>query len=269
MSVNLLQRPNHRACVADELESFFHVLLYHSVRQLRSTCDDPASWIEDYFETYYGNMRMHACGPKSITLEVTGRLKTLPPVRPLLFDSALDTLFSELLIRFKARYKVLNDDISRSLRRLPPAPPLPPKTPAAPTREPAPLRSPRILNEKQAKMQAEIAAKLANYSPPSFAPSPEECRLASEVADHEFVLELFGRILEDAGWPEDDRIPSDNGPSAVAGAKASTPGVPEQRAPSRKRQKTAAPAGNATRSARLRTSPRLTRSLARSVPPRT
>ncbi|TBU38878.1 hypothetical protein BD309DRAFT_1022539 [Dichomitus squalens] len=49
MSVNVLQRPAHPVTITDELESFFHVLLYLCVRFLRSTCEDPPSWIDTYF----------------------------------------------------------------------------------------------------------------------------------------------------------------------------------------------------------------------------
>ena len=265
MSVNLLQRPLQRASVTDELESFFHVLLYYSIRHLRSNCDDPTSWIEDYFNTYAGHEHMCACGQRSTTLEVTGRLRTLPPERPLLFGSPLDALFSEMLLRFRARYKVLNYELSQSARRSRPAPAYPPKTPPAPTRQPAPLRSPRILNEKQAKMQAEIAAKLAKFTPPDLSPSPEERRLASEVADHKFVLALFEKTLGDAHWPEDDRIPITNGPPVVAGATPPTQSNPAQRAPSRKRQKTTPPTRNAPPPARLHASTRRTRSQTRTA----
>ncbi|EIW52954.1 uncharacterized protein TRAVEDRAFT_88303, partial [Trametes versicolor FP-101664 SS1] len=36
----------------DELESFFYVLLYNSVRYLKSNCIDAGSFIEQFFDTY-------------------------------------------------------------------------------------------------------------------------------------------------------------------------------------------------------------------------
>ncbi|KAI1788212.1 hypothetical protein LXA43DRAFT_648693 [Ganoderma leucocontextum] len=106
MSVNSLQRPSQPVAVPDELESFFHVLLYFAVPFLRSMCDTPSAWIDNYFHNYSGSdsEHTHACGQKSVTIEVTGKLRTLSPLGLLRFNSPLDTIFAEMLPCFKARY---------------------------------------------------------------------------------------------------------------------------------------------------------------------
>ena len=50
MSVNLLCDPYKPARISDELESFFHFLVYLSVSYLRSNCSlYRNSWIKTYF----------------------------------------------------------------------------------------------------------------------------------------------------------------------------------------------------------------------------
>ncbi|TBU40237.1 hypothetical protein BD309DRAFT_900258 [Dichomitus squalens] len=268
MSVNLLLRPSEYSSVPDELESFFHVLLYHAVRHLRSSCDDPWSWIDQYFNNYSGPNRMYTCGKKSIAIEVTGELETLHPEMPLLFDSPLDIIFTEMLTRFKARYKVLNYDFSKAA--LPPVSPAISEPPESlPSPYPIYMRPPRVLDEEDARIQAEIAAELANWTPPDNTPSAEERRLASELADHVFVLGLFERVLRDADWPEDDRLPSLESPPAAPGANAPALGGDVPCMPPRKRQRTGPPARNATLPTRLHASTRRTRSQARAALPRT
>ncbi|EJF60668.1 hypothetical protein DICSQDRAFT_137216 [Dichomitus squalens LYAD-421 SS1] len=54
MSVNLLQYPSETSKVADELESFFYLMVYNAFRHLRSSCNDPAWWVTTCFDHYAG-----------------------------------------------------------------------------------------------------------------------------------------------------------------------------------------------------------------------
>ncbi|TBU38880.1 hypothetical protein BD309DRAFT_481030 [Dichomitus squalens] len=268
MSVNALQRPSHSVTIVDELESFFHVLLYFCVRFLRSTCKDPTSWIDNYFHQYSGPDYGFTCGQKSIAMEVTGKLRTLPPQRPLLFESPLDGVFSTLLPCFKARYKVLSYEIMKATVPSPvPEVPEPPRSPSAHEILIVPMRN-RKLTESAIALREEVQKEFAEWTPyDDETPSAEEQELAAKVADHMFMLDLLERVLRDASWPEDDRILP-----AQPLSPAEKPMVPEgppqaaEPAPPRKRQKRAAPTRNATFPAAAPTSMRRTRSQARNVP---
>ncbi|PIL32490.1 hypothetical protein GSI_05193 [Ganoderma sinense ZZ0214-1] len=203
MSINLLQEPARPVQIPDELESFFHVLVYHAVRHLRSTCERPSWWITDYFYRYDGPQRLCACGLKSTTIERNGRLETQSPPGPLLFSSPLDDLLFEVLQSLKALYKVRDHDRQQALTP-PPAPP-----PAiAPTGMTAAQR--RILDtiyHIDEKILAQLDAERAAQSLVDRGPTAEERELAAKLADHAWMLAHLERFLEDPRWPDDDRIP--------------------------------------------------------------
>ncbi|KAH9889453.1 hypothetical protein C8Q73DRAFT_159451 [Cubamyces lactineus] len=50
LSVNALRHPKAQIEIADELESFFHVLLYCAIRFLPHTCDDVSRFMYDFFD---------------------------------------------------------------------------------------------------------------------------------------------------------------------------------------------------------------------------
>ncbi|TBU23661.1 hypothetical protein BD311DRAFT_673417 [Dichomitus squalens] len=120
MSVNLLTRPWSPVKISDELESFFHVLVYNSVLYLRSNCDCRSSYIDNDFNDYSGPARAHTCGWKSFAVEIDNWLCTQVPYRSrLLFDSPMDDVLGEIHKCLKAHYKGLNYDL---LQAAPPRP---------------------------------------------------------------------------------------------------------------------------------------------------
>ena len=53
MSVGYIQNPEWPVVVADDLESFFHVMLYQSVRYLRHSLASMATdFVKSYFDTF-------------------------------------------------------------------------------------------------------------------------------------------------------------------------------------------------------------------------
>ena len=52
MSVAMLTENSKVVEIADELESFYHVILYNAVRYLASNCTNAGAFIEDFFDTY-------------------------------------------------------------------------------------------------------------------------------------------------------------------------------------------------------------------------
>lgn len=110
MSVALLSRLSKAVSVSDELEAFFHVLLYYAIRYLHSNCPDVPNWIEDFFDSYTLEAGEYRCGSKKReTMQLTGMLSLnsqSPLTQMLKFNSPLDSLLSTLLERFHAHYRV-------------------------------------------------------------------------------------------------------------------------------------------------------------------
>ncbi|KAI1788236.1 hypothetical protein LXA43DRAFT_649327 [Ganoderma leucocontextum] len=208
MSINLLQEPSRPVQISDELESFFHVLVYYAVRHLRSTCDHPSSWITDYFYRYSGLQRL---GQKLSTIETRGRLETLSPPGPLLFFSPLDKLLFIALQSFKAHYKVM-DHARQEACAAPPTPP-PPMAPMTAARRRLMRRNYHVDEEIRALLCAERAARnLLEEGPTS-----EERELAAKLVDHTFMLAHLEKFLQDPRWSDDDRIPPPPPPSTSRG----------------------------------------------------
>ena len=250
MSINLLQEPARAVQVSDELESFFHVLVYHAVRHLRSTCDRPSSWITDYFHRYAGPQRLGACGLKSTAIETRGRLESLSPPGPLLFFSPLDELLSIALCIFRAHYKVMEHE--RQKDSAPPPPP-PPRPPMDPTRKRLRQRNYHV----DEKVRALLAAERAARQPVDQGPTAEEREWSAKLADHTFMIAHLENFLQDSRWSDDDRIPppqppplptsrADSPPDAVPQPKAANP----KAAGVGKRTRPAEPSGNEDRAAK-------------------
>nr|VWO96505.1 Uncharacterized protein [Ganoderma boninense] len=206
MSVNLLQGPARPVQISDELESFFHVLVYYAVRRLRSTCDRPCSWITDYFHRYGGPLRLGACGLKSTAVETRGRLESFTPPGPLFFFSPLDELISTALRAFRAHYKVMEHE---RLQDCAPPPPFPPRRPMDPARKRLRQRNYHIDEEVRALLDAEHATR----KPVDHRPTAEDRELSASLADHAFMIAHLEKFLCDPRWADDDRIPPPQPPS--------------------------------------------------------
>ncbi|PIL32466.1 hypothetical protein GSI_05168 [Ganoderma sinense ZZ0214-1] len=265
MSVNLLNHIAQPVKISDELESFFHVLVYYAVRHLRSNCTGVTSWIDNYFHRYSCPERMLTCGQKSYAIEVTGRLQIRSPDRPLVFDSPLEDVLATILESLHAHYKVAQYDLAKARPPPPPSPPPPlrpsllpllplPPSPSSPSSPPPPpLSVPRLLpldfddvdDAQLAQWEAELEA-----GPLDNSPTAEDRALARNVAGHRFVLDLLLRTLRDPRWCADDRIPSVPDPqcgvSPATSLKPRSGDEPSELArrqepPSNKRQRTSGP----------------------------
>ncbi|PIL32469.1 hypothetical protein GSI_05171 [Ganoderma sinense ZZ0214-1] len=210
MSVNLLSDPFQAVKVPDELESFFHVLVYYSVRYLRSNCPSPNAWINTYFQAD-GVPNMYVGGMKTVAIQREGMLSTVVPPGPLLFNSPMDTLLGDLIKSFFAHYKVTEHEFRQALS------PLPSSSSAASSSgsgNAAPQGSaakrtkyyvptPRYSDDSD---YSEDTTEWKPYKPPDTTPTPDELELARRVADHDFTLEFIAGLLRDEGWSDDDRI---------------------------------------------------------------
>lgn len=198
MSVNLLKRPSKPVTISDELESFFHVLLYYCVRYLRSNCECPTSFIENYFENYAGPRGINICGWKSLTIEEDDFLSCQWPPRPLLFDSPMDGVMDTILKCLQSLYKVRKDDARKA--RPPPPKPVLPKTS---DERLAPIRMPVIRWFGKDANREKV--KIPPVPPPEEGPSAKEREQAKRVMDHQFMIEHLTRSLRSPKWPDDDR----------------------------------------------------------------
>ncbi|KAH9948267.1 hypothetical protein B0H21DRAFT_890600 [Amylocystis lapponica] len=71
MSVRSLNAPKKPIVLQDDLEAFFHVMLYYAIRFFRSNCDDVASFINAYFDASTSHNGQHVCGSmKNIAMQV-------------------------------------------------------------------------------------------------------------------------------------------------------------------------------------------------------
>ena len=273
MSVNLLNHINKPAKVPDELESFFHLLVYYAVRYLRSNCVNVSSWVDSYFHTYAGPEQMYTCGAKSLTVEARGTLEIDSPVEgPLIFNSPLDYALAAILESLRAHYKVMNYALKSASRASRPktAPKAPPAAPVF-VMERVHSVIAGLDPEKVAKWEARPRRSLRDDD----TPTAEERELADKVADHAFMIVHLADILHDPTWQGDDRIapPASTPPSRADASEkpggTSPPSDSEAAAPrSNKRQRTSGPERNVSLPARLRPTTRRTRTHARTQPVR-
>ncbi|KAI9065691.1 hypothetical protein FKP32DRAFT_1590337 [Trametes sanguinea] len=107
LSVAMLSAKPKAVELPDELESFFHVLLYYAVRYLNSnlSCCDAPGFIESYFHDYSRRAGAYTCGIVKARTVRDARLE-VGWNEALKFNSPLDKVFRTLLLWLKARYEV-------------------------------------------------------------------------------------------------------------------------------------------------------------------
>nr|VWO95797.1 Vacuolar protein sorting-associated protein 1 [Ganoderma boninense] len=203
-SVALLTPGAKVASLADELESFFHVLLYYAVRYVRGlNCDgeDAANFLYKYFDVYgyEPGSGMYTCGALKTLIIKSGSLimGTSSGTWAPRFGNPLDPLFARLLSWFAARYNVAYYD-----------------------------KAPRVVNTKQTAtsrkgLDIDHEVPVANdeflvqFGLVEFTPEPEECPSQQE-RDLARVLESHGGLARAlntalrANWPDEktkDQIP--------------------------------------------------------------
>lgn len=106
MSATLLNHHDKAAEICDDLEAFFHVILYYAVRYLKSnlTPKQVGEFIDEYFDQfqYYDKWR---CGQRKQAVLQSGLLLTGDPVK-ITFGSSMDDLFAALLPWFQGNHIV-------------------------------------------------------------------------------------------------------------------------------------------------------------------
>lgn len=235
MSVATLNEHAKVVETSDELESFFHVILYYAVRYLVSNCSDAGNFIENFFESYSLVNKKYLCGKTKRTAMYLGRLVLDDTDAPLKFSSPLDWFLLRLLALFKAHYAVVQHQKKQAEK--------------ANAVEPAPLATyepfdmPVILDE-----DAEPLYPLAEPPSPEpqdfFAdddepPDAAQVALSLHVQSHDCLVDALKHALELSGWNRGDRVKGDNVSPFYTPQYAVGPNVP-----SAKRRRTGTAAGS-------------------------
>ncbi|KAI0662169.1 hypothetical protein C8Q70DRAFT_963360 [Cubamyces menziesii] len=117
MSIALINEPTKAVEISDELEAFFHVLLYYAVRYLKSNCTDVPAYMERYFEAYRICDGRYRCGSLKTFTIAEGELRiseTEPNI--ILFNTAVDNVLCTILGWLKAYYDIHGNEYIRVIK---------------------------------------------------------------------------------------------------------------------------------------------------------
>ncbi|KAI0357238.1 hypothetical protein OH77DRAFT_146381 [Trametes cingulata] len=219
MSVNYVASHWRRpVVVADELESFFHVLLYYAVRFIRNTLQDVTSFVIAYFDESERDtksdrrwcshlkavaMRHRSLCSHGVTLEF---LRTTGEGR-----NPLNTLLEQLLLLISARYEVLS--FNRQLaqthtehRQRTAAVVDHDATASDASTPPSPLRAVWPRNEPWAE------PRLRLEPPKPKVLDPETIKMADSLETHIPFLQIFYSMIKDTpakDWRDTHVLPED------------------------------------------------------------
>lgn len=203
MSVATLNEHTKVVETSDELESFFHVVLYYGVRYLVSNCADVGSFIKRFFDSYIVEDNVYLCGKTKRTSMFFGELKLdNSTTKDLVFNSPLDVFFSHLLQLFKAHYTVANYDKAQlEPEQAPPTP-----RPIVPLPQ---IRSSifKWLDDSDDDEASGQDEGLSGRDDTSI--TPAQRTLASKVQQHQCMLKALKTAMK-AVWPPGDRVMGDN-----------------------------------------------------------
>ena len=208
--------------IQDELESFVHVILYHSVRYLDSNCKLVAQFIESYFDAYIIDDGVYTCGAKKLAaVKTRGYLEVRDKIR-LCFDTPMDGVFGEMLPLFKAHYAIqdyLNEQRNNTINS-----DRPPRTndsprPAADSSVAA--MSLKLIHKQFSQSHRPTRSSRPSHSGESFSvkPSPAQEADAALIASHDHMIDVLLDACGENDWGPKvgDRVPVDYTPQYLVG----------------------------------------------------
>ncbi|KAL7277962.1 hypothetical protein ACG7TL_007913 [Trametes sanguinea] len=263
MSVAYIRNhPRQPVSVADELESFFHVLLFYAVRLLRHNVQDVRFFLSEYFESFtvVDGVRRDCSTAKSTAMH-TGAVR--PAGGGLLKFTGADTsvdhinlnnLFSRLLRCFQARYAMLawEQQQTQTHGSREPSRPKPPASIHSTTSGDLARPPPGDLDDEDDFL-----------STPNLEPTQIDRKIAKYLDNHVKILNVFWQELQHEGWPEndvlEDRLPDNYDPRELilalermcAASFMRTMDEDAEDAPPRKRPRTGASEPTASTSSML------------------
>ncbi|KAI0935014.1 hypothetical protein AcV7_003930 [Taiwanofungus camphoratus] len=210
MSARLLNDANKAAEIEDELESFFHVLLYNGVRYLRHNCEDVGAFLSRFFDAariYAGN---YICGDAKMSAMWQGRI-TLRNWTKLRFEHddasmnhPLNDIIDVLLMFFKAHYNVAFSDAKIATSSSSASGGLDPQTQRAReyqcltiAQDMAELHRNRTLDHERVAMMIAESART----------QLDEDRILAETlrSHHRMITVLGSELVTDHSWPVNDK----------------------------------------------------------------
>ncbi|KAI0667505.1 hypothetical protein C8Q78DRAFT_384221 [Trametes maxima] len=204
--------------VADELESFFHVMMYYAARLLRNSLPSVSSFVTEYFDTFHGGARGRlACSSLKIISMRHGGLEWFGMAPVFLKKSEargnpLNDLIEALLTLIRGRYKCLAKEVKleeeveedRGAARHGPA-----EVVGAPLDNGAmPLRfdpelEPWFINP-------DTASGTTPAPKPAEGPTVADLAAKAHLDSHAAVLTLFAQAAaKKTGWSDTDVVDSD------------------------------------------------------------
>ncbi|KAI0753087.1 hypothetical protein C8Q80DRAFT_1351432 [Daedaleopsis nitida] len=230
MSAHALNDIERQIGLEDELESFFHVIIYYAVRFLDSNLDagDVGQFLHDYFDAYSSYQSGYRCGLSKLAAMSTGAID----VRPYNGDHSpagvnlkfswpdptptgarssgdnsttstdsnkaqtndqhpINQIIDELLLWFKALYA--KDGANSSSTKV-----------DKKNGINLSLKFPHLLDPKKrdSKTKGEVSATKSSQQ----GNAVDEQRVQN-LKSHTAVIELLHNVLTDGDWPERDRVP--------------------------------------------------------------
>ena len=243
MSVHSSTYPGHPPSLADELESFLHVMIYLAVRFLRARSLNVWDFVDSYFEDFHLSDGRMTCGHLKKNIIQTGSLEL--GYTPVLFvaaapapadrdaqtegevrsevSSPLNEIIRQYLAFFKARYAILEYTIRAAMEEQAPLPPLITAVEAAGSTpsEAEKREALRVfLLAKYKKFNLEFDPTEPEGDSPNPAPGPATPSgatplalekpsqathdLADKLKTHDTVLKMLGHAIEKGTWPKGD-----------------------------------------------------------------
>ncbi|RDX49314.1 hypothetical protein OH76DRAFT_1472076 [Lentinus brumalis] len=205
MSAYLLNNPSAVVCIPDELEAFFHVLLFYIIRFLPHNCPNVGQFMHDYFDGFQSGIGpgQYYCGKNKQMAAQYGKIPLAGGADLLIYRAApqshaslienrhpINMVLDEMLELFKARYTLLAN----------------PECPVERTSASARSASTKKFNAFYARYkhlkQKQEKEKLTSEKRAHLE------KQARQLQDHDEVISLLGFFSVDDSleWPEDDKI---------------------------------------------------------------
>ncbi|KAI9069930.1 hypothetical protein FKP32DRAFT_1558752 [Trametes sanguinea] len=251
MSVAYIRHhPRQPVSVADELESFFHVLLFYAVRLLHHNVPNVPFFVSNYFDSFTvaDDARRDCSDAKATAMRLGevelsgGSLLNFMRADASVSHEYLNDLLARMLRCFQARYAILAWE-KKQLETPMPSRPKPSASIPSPTSSNLARPPPRDPDNNE---------DLLNR--PKLEPTPADRKIAKRLDSHVEFLNLFWEELQHDDWPEDDvvgdRLPENYDPRELilalekmcAASFMRTTGINEdlKDAPARKKARTEA-----------------------------
>lgn len=214
MSVALLNY-DKQVEISDELEAFFHVIVYYSVRYLQSnlTNSQVAIFIDEYFDIFHVYENIWTCGERKAQILSQGELTAQGTVH-IVFDSPMDEVLRTLLSWFHSKLVVQKHDFALESFRAPPSPTPSSSFPARRSIAPFARRHGKRRRDTQIPLPPPLAVtpRTPQASRPKVViPTAQQREKALRVETHEAILEQLDSAMQVA-WDTDkvgDRLPQD------------------------------------------------------------